>query len=319
MRAALLRSLGERPACEDVPEPRPADGEVTVSVSACPLTNLDRARAAGRHFSAPARLPAICGSQAAGTLANGTRVLFRAAGGAMAERAVTRPAWCTPIPDGVDDAFAAAIQNPGVSAWTALAWRAKLRPGESVLVLGATGVAGQVAVQLARQLGAGRIVAAGRNPRVLAALPSLGADAILRLDRSDAELARSFRAEAAASNGFDVVLDYVWGQPTKVFIDTLGADDMELRFSRTRLVQIGVMAAQELSLSAEVLRSSGLEIVGSGTGNAPPLDVLGRHLDLVLDLLARGRLRIAVNRVRLAEVDRVWDLDQRGHRTVLIP
>jgi NADPH2:quinone reductase len=236
----------------------------------------------------------------------------------MAERAVTKWEWCRPIPDGVDDALAAAIENPGVSAFTVLDWRAGLRPGERVLILGATGVAGQIAVQIARHLRAGRIVAAGRNPRVLASLPSLGADATIQLDQPDDALRHDLCAEAGAA-GFDVVVDYLWGRPTELFISTLGRTDMELRFSRTRLIQVGFMVGSHVRLSAEVLRSSGLEIVGSGTGNAPPGSRLARQFDRVMDLLLRGELRIEVNRVPLAEVEKVWDLDQQGRRTVLIP
>ncbi|MET8745889.1 zinc-binding dehydrogenase [Streptomyces sp. NPDC004728] len=319
MRAAVLRALGELPSCEDVQEPLLDEGEEVVHVTACPLTNLDRDRAAGTHFAAPAVLPAVCGSAlAAGRLPDGTRVLFRSTGGTMAERAATRRAWCLPIPDGLDDALAAAVQNPGVAAWNALKWRAELRPGESVLVLGATGVAGQIAVQLAKHLGAGKVVAAGRNPRVLAALPALGADATVRLDQSDDALRHDLR-DAAGGEDFDVVLDYLWGRPTEVFVSTLGFADMELRFSRTRLVQIGAMATPALRLPAQVLRSSGLEIMGSGTGNAPPPEVLARELGQTLDLLADGRLRMEIERVPLARVRHVWNLDQQGRRTVLIP
>jgi NADPH:quinone reductase-like Zn-dependent oxidoreductase len=318
VKAAVLHALGERPRFADVPEPTPGEGQEIVHVTACPLTNLDRGLAAGTHFAAPSRLPAVCGSLAVGRLSDGTRVIFRSPAGTMAERAMTTRQLCTPVPDGVDDAMAAAIQNPGVSTWAALEWRAKLQPGDRVLVLGATGVAGQVAVQLARRLGAGRIVAAGRNPRVLAALPSLGADATVRLDQPDDALRAAFRAEAGDA-GFDVVLDYLWGRPTEVFISALGSTDMELRFSRTRLVQVGTMAGAQVSLPAEVLRSSGLEVCGFGTGNAPPASDLARLLDQVMTLLARGELRIDVNRVPLAQVEEVWNLDQKGVRTILIP
>jgi NADPH2:quinone reductase len=318
MKAAILHALGELPRFESVPEPTPGEGEEAVRVTACPLTNLDRALAAGTHFSAPARLPMVCGSVAAGTLPDGVRVLFRSPGGTMAELAVTKREWCSPIPDGVDDALAAAAQNPGASTWNALEWRAKLRAGERVLVLGATGVAGQIAVQLAKHLGAGQVVAAGRNPRVLASLTDLGADAVIQLDQPDDALRRALRAQAG-DKGYDVVVDYLWGHPTEVFISTLGEADMELRFSRTRLIQVGVMAGATLNLPAEVLRSSGLEILGSGTGNAPTSDVLARMLGQVMDLLARDELRIGINRVPLAQVRQVWDLDQQGHRTVLIP
>jgi NADPH:quinone reductase-like Zn-dependent oxidoreductase len=318
VKAAVLHALGEPPRFDDVPEPTLGEGEEVVHVTACPLTNLDRGLAAGTHFAAPTKLPAVCGSLAVGRLSDGTRIMFRSPGGAMAERAVTKRQLCTRVPDGVNDALAAASQNPSVSTWAALEWRAKLQPGERVLVLGATGVAGQVAVQLARRLGATRIVGAGRNPRVLATLPSLGADATIQLDQPDDALRAAFRAEAGDA-GFDVVLDYLWGRPTEVFISTLGRADMELRFSRTRLVQMGTMAGAQVSLAAGVLRSSGLEVCGFGTGNAPPVGDLDRLLGQVMTLLARGELRIDVNRVPLAQVEEVWDADQKGIRTVLIP
>ncbi|MFE4973308.1 zinc-binding alcohol dehydrogenase family protein [Kitasatospora sp. NPDC056651] len=318
MRAAVLHALGERPRYQDLPEPTPVAGEEPVRITACPVTNLDRARAAGTHFAAPAELPVVLGSLAAGVLSDGARVLFRSAHGVMAERATTRRAWCTPIPDTVDDVAAAAVQNPGVSAWISLTWRAGLRPGESVLVLGATGVTGRLAVQLAKRFGAGRVVAAGRDPQGLAELRELGADRTIRLDVPDRDLDRALR-DAAGPDGFDVVLDYLWGRPTEIYLNTLVVNDMVLRHSRTRLVQVGVMAGPTLTLPAEVLRGSGLEILGNGTGNAPPPEVLSSALAQVLDLLGAGALRIATHPVPLARVAEVWDLDQRGRRTVLIP
>ncbi|WP_033213218.1 quinone oxidoreductase family protein [Kitasatospora phosalacinea] len=318
MRAAVLHALGERPRYQELPDPQPGPGEEPVRITACPLTNLDRARAAGTHFAAPTELPAVLGSLAAGRLPDGSRVLFRSAHGVMADRATTRRDWCVPIPDAVDDVTAAAVQNPGVSAWISLTWRAALRPGESVLVLGATGVTGRLAVQLAKHFGAGRVVAAGRDPRGLAELRGLGADATVRLDVPDRDLDRALRG-AAGPDGFDVVLDYLWGRPTEVYLNTLVVNDMVLRHSRTRLVQVGQMAGPSLTLPAEVLRSSGLEILGNGTGNAPPPEVLSGSLARVLDLVGAGELRIAAHPVPLAEVAEVWDLAASGRRTVLVP
>ncbi|MEV6823645.1 zinc-binding alcohol dehydrogenase family protein [Amycolatopsis sp. NPDC051102] len=315
MKAAVLHAPGDVPRFEDVPEPEPGEGQEVLQVTACPLTNLDRMLAAGTHFASSANLPAVCGTLAAGRLSDGTRVLFRSPGGAMAEQAVANRAWCTPIPEGLDDDLAAAVQNPGVSTWAALEWRAKLRPDERVLVLGATGVAGRIAVQLAKRLGAGRIVAAGRNTDVLAALPGLGADATIQLDQPDDELRAAFRAEGS----FDVVLDYLWGRPAEVFISTLGHTDMVLRSACTRFVQVGSTAGANVSLSADLLRSSGLELVGFGTGNAPPAAELDRLRGEVMGLVASGQLRMDVRRVPLAQVHEVWNLDQKGTRTVLIP
>jgi NADPH2:quinone reductase len=315
MKAAVLHTPGDVPRFEDVPEPKPAEGQEIVQVTACPLTNLDRMLAAGTHFASAGRLPAVCGVAAVGRLADGTRVLFRSPQGTMAERAVTNRASCTPVPDGLDDELAAAVQNPGVSTWAALEWRAELKPGERVLVLGATGIAGQLAVQMAKRLGAGRVVAAGRNPAVLAALPGLGADATIQLDQPEDALREAFRAEA----GIDVVIDYLWGRPAEVFVNTLGRTDMVLRSTRIRFIQVGSMAGAHVALSADVLRSSGVEVVGYGTGNAPPVTELGRLLRQVMDLVASGDLRIDVRRVPLAQVQEVWNLDQKGARTVLIP
>jgi NADPH:quinone reductase-like Zn-dependent oxidoreductase len=155
----------------------------------------------------------ICGTDGVGRLADGQRVFFggtRAPYGAMAERAVVRKAFAFPVPDALDDYTAAAISNPGVSAWLSLEYRARLVPGENVLILGATGVTGRLAIKIARLLGAGRVVAAGRNREILSALKSEGADAIVALDVSAQELTQAFTREAGQS-GFQVVIDYLWG------------------------------------------------------------------------------------------------------------
>jgi NADPH2:quinone reductase len=179
-------------------------------------------------------------------------------------------------------------------------------------------VTGKLAVQIARHLGAGRIVAAGRNPRVLESLFQLGADATIRLDQPDEALAAAFAAEAG-ERGYDVVVDHLWGHPTEVFLRSLEIHDLEPRSSRTRLVQVGEMAGSHVSLPAAVLRCSGLEILGNGTGTMPPRELIERALQDVLDLLARGELQIDVDRVPLAEVEAVWGRDQLGRRPVFIP
>jgi NADPH2:quinone reductase len=320
VKAAVLHTRGERPRYEDVADVVVGDGDVRIAVTACPLTNFDREQAAGTHYSsAHVSLPAVCGAIAAGVLDDGRHVLFGSAGGTMAEFALTKPAWCSPIPAGIDDAVAAAVHNPGLSAGLALAWRAKLQPGETVLVMRGTGVTGQVAIQLAKQLGAARIVASGRNPERLGSLLELGADAVVQLDGTDAEVRDDLRAQAGES-GYDVVLDYLWGHPTELLIDALGGGhDMALRFKLTRLLQVGVMAGATVTLPAEVLRSTGLEVMGSGSGTTPPSDLIVGELERLMTMVADGRLRIEINGFPLAEVEDVWNRDQEGRRTVLIP
>jgi NADPH:quinone reductase-like Zn-dependent oxidoreductase len=188
VKAAVLHAFGKPPRFEDFPDPDTNPGEVKVRVKAASLKNIDKAMASGSHYAAHSALPVVCGVDGVGVLDDGARVFCggpRPPYGMMAEQTVVSRNWCLPIPDGIDDVTAAALPNPALSSWLPLVWRARLEPGETVLVLGATGVAGKLAVQIARHLGAGRVVAAGRNERVLATLPELGADAIIALGQSD--------------------------------------------------------------------------------------------------------------------------------------
>jgi NADPH2:quinone reductase len=217
----------------------------------------------------------------------------------------------------VDDLTAAALPNPALSSWLALERRARLEPGETVLVLGATGVAGKLAVQVARHLGAGRVVGAGRNPEALAALPGLGADATIRLDGSDAELAAAFARQAG--DGYDVVLDYLWGRPTEALLAALTGHDLMAEPTRTRLVQIGEMAGPILRLPAEALRSSGLEVMGSGGGSVPPAAIF-ETFPRLWEAAANGQLRIDTKPVPLPDVGQAWQRNNLGgRRLVLIP
>lgn len=321
MKAAVLHMLGETPRYESFPSPALEAGEVLVSVTAAPQTALDRTLAAGTHYGKPDAMPYVVGVTGAGVLADGRRVLFggvRAPYGTMAEQAAASSRWLFPLADGIDDALAAAAFNPGLSAWLALNWRLELAAGMHVLVLGATGVTGQCAVQFARGVGAGRIVAAGRNARMLAKLRALGADATVDLTQPDTELEAAFAREAG-EQPFDVVIDYLWGHPTEVLLRALTHGDLETRASRTRLLQVGEMAGPEISLPAAALRSGGVEILGQGTGTVPPGDVLGRGLDELMRVLADGELEIEIERVPLAHVADVWNSDHSGRRPVFIP
>jgi NADPH:quinone reductase-like Zn-dependent oxidoreductase len=241
MDAAVLHALGKPPRCEQFPEPIAGDAEVIVHVHAASLKPIDKQLASGSHYASPREFPLICGSDGVGHLSDGQRVFFggtRAPYGSMAQRTVVRPAFSFPVPEGVDDETAAALPNPGVSAWLTLAFRAKLVPGESVLILGATGVTGKLAVKIAKLLGAGRVVAAGRNQQALSTLHQLGADAIIRLDASAKELSEAFVHEAGDS-GFQVVIDYVWGHPAETFLAAITKKEFAVITSEIRFVQVG--------------------------------------------------------------------------------
>ena len=246
MYAAVLHTLGKPPRYEQFADPVAQEGEAIVEVRAAALKPVDKQLAAGSHFASPQVLPAICGTDGVGYLGDGKRVFFggaRAPYGAMAERTVVKAAFCFPLPDEMNDETAAALPNPGVSAWLSLAHCAKLKAGENVLVLGATGTTGKLAVRIAKLMGAGRVVAAGRNESVLGDLLEQGADATIRMNAPEDELREQFAREAGEA-GFHVVIDYLWGRPTEVLLAALTRREFAVAKNETRLVQVEKVPAR---------------------------------------------------------------------------
>ncbi|MGA2904734.1 MAG: zinc-binding alcohol dehydrogenase family protein [Candidatus Korobacteraceae bacterium] len=319
MNAAVLHTLGKPPRYEPFPEPVAGDGEVMVHVHAAALKPVDKQLASGSHYASSSELPLVCGIDGVGHVDDGQRVFFggtRSPYGAMAQRTVVRKAFTFPIPEGLSDETAAAIVNPGVSAWLTLASRAKLAPGENVLILGATGVTGKLAVKIAKLLGAARVVAAGRNPEALSTLQKHGADATIQLDAPASELSETFAREAGQA-GFQVVIDYVWGQPAEAFLAAITRKEFAVAESETRYVQVGESAGATISLPAAVLRSTPLTIMG--TAGMPPGDVLVDALQKVMTHAASGELQIETQRIPLADIEAAWQQDQKGRRFVVIP
>ena len=319
MKAAVVRALGVPPRCEEFPEPIAGEHEVVVEVRAAALKPVDKQLAGGSHYAKSRDLPLVSGSDGVGLLSDGRRVFFggcRSPFGSMAERTVVPRTFTFAVPEGLSDELAAALPNPGVSAWLTLTYRAKLVAGEKVLILGATGITGKLAVRIAKLLGAVRVVAAGRNPEILDSLCQFGADAIIRLDAPAKELEEAFRREFNES-GFQVVIDYVWGKPTESFLAAVTAKEFAPIKSETRLVQVGESAGSTISLPAAVLRSAALTILG--TAGIPPHDVLSDALHRVLSCAANGELLIDTDRVPLAEIEGFWGRSSAGRRLVVIP
>jgi NADPH2:quinone reductase len=320
MKAAVLRELGKPPRYEEFAEPAAGKDEVLVRVRAASLKAVDKQLASGSHFASPRELPVICGTDGVGDLADGTRVLFggpRRPFGAMAQRTIAPPAFCFPIPDSLDDATAAALPKPGVSAWLVLSQRVKVAKGETVLILGATGVTGKLAVQIAKLLGAGRVIASGRNAKSLDKLRELGADATIQLSQPDDELRKAF-AQQAGEGGFNVVIDYVWGRPTELLLAAITRPEFAAINSETRLVQVGESAGPNISLPAAVLRSTALTILG--TAGIPSRDILVAAMQEVMDWGAKGALQIDTESVPLSEIEQAWQRPESGgRRLVVIP
>jgi NADPH2:quinone reductase len=320
MQAAVLHSLGQPPRFEQFPDPAPGEGEVLVQVCAAGLHPVVKALASGTHYGSSDRLPLVPGIDGVGQLEDGRRVYVgnpRPPYGTLAELTVVPRSMCIPLPEGLEGATWAALVNPGMSAWLALNWRARLAPGDTVLVLGATGAAGQLAVQLAKQLGGERVIGVGRDQDVLDALPDLGADATISLDQADQDLGEALAAAVAAS-GLDVVIDYLWGRPTEALIAAISRRGLTHAARRVRLVEVGDSAGPTITLPAQTLRSSGLEIAGSGAGTIP-LQAVMAALPRFIDLAAAGKLRLGVDQLPLVQVEEAWQRDQHGRRLVLIP
>lgn len=319
MKAAVLHVLGKPPRCEDFPEPVAGDGEVIVHVHAAALKPVDKQLASGAHYASAGTLPRVCGIDGVGHLDDGQRMFFggtRPPYGAMAERAVVRKVFTFPLPENLSDETAAAIMNPGISAWLTLAGRAKLAAGDNVLLLGATGVTGQLAIRIAKLLGAGRVVAAGRNREILDRLHELGADAVIPIDVPSGELSEAFAHEAGTS-GFQVVVDYVWGQPAEAFFAAITRKEFAAIESETRYVQAGEGARATITLPAALLRSTPVTIMG--TAGMPPRELLLDAMQEVVTHAASGELKIDTERVPLTEIEETWEREQRGRRFVVIP
>lgn len=318
MHAAVVRSFDQPPRYEpyDVPEPT-ASSESLVDVLAVGLHPRVRSGASGQHYTSSGVLPMIPGIDGVGRLADGRVVYFVTPDdirGSMAERAVVDLRRVIELPETADVATIAATMNPAMSAWVALRRRVPIQAGQSVLVLGATGNAGGMAVQIARRLGAGRVVAAGRNSERLAELSAQGADEVVMLDEDSASTGERL---AAAAADVDIVIDYLWGTPASDAIVAL----LTARSDRSRAIdwiQIGAVAGPTIELPSVALRSANLRIQGNGQGAVSPAAYLA-ELPSLVDEISTGTLALTVRAVPLAEVEASWSSDVAGKRTVFIP
>lgn len=320
MNAAVVHAFDAPPRCTTFPDPVAAAGELPVTVTAVGLHPVVKALANGSHYGGTGELPFVPGLDGVGRLEDGTRVYFgisRSPYGTFAERALAANWMCIPLPDGLDDATAAGMANPAMSSWAALQGRAKFTAGESVLILGATGVAGRLAVQIAKRLGAGRVVAAGRNPQALQLLRDLGADAVISLDEEHDPLVAAFRREYAEA-GVNVVLDYLWGYPAECLLEAISQRGLRKAASRVRFVQIGESAGKTISLRADALRSSGLELLGSGFGSAS-LDQLRAAITEFFQAAATKPFDFNLKTAPLRDVESLWNSPEQGVRVVFQP
>ena len=316
MLAVVVATKGAAPAMREFPDPVAGPGEEVVQILATGVHQLVRSMAAGVHYASPTEFPFVPGVDAVARLADGRRAYVgyaRRPYGTVSERTVIPAGWSIPIPAEsiVSDAVIAGSMNPLAAVWMALVHRAQLAPGERVLVLGATGASGRLAVALAREFGAGSVVAVGRNQAVLQQLSGSGVTTIGLID----DPAANTKALAGVIGEVDVVIDYLWGPVATAAFTALGQVN---HGRRIRYVQVGAMAGPEVTLPAAVLRSTGLELIGSGLGSVDPATVAAAMPDLI-GRVASGAIGVDVLEVPLTEAAAMWSTDTGGRRMVVVP
>jgi NADPH:quinone reductase-like Zn-dependent oxidoreductase len=316
VKAAVVSSFGTAPRYEDFPAPAPAgEHDMVIDVIASGLHPRVRSQADGSHYTSTGELPLIPGIDGVGRGADGLLRYFvvpDTAMGAMADQAVIDARRSVVLPPGSDPVAVAAAMNPAMSSWVALRQRVQFRAAQNVLVLGATGNAGQMAVQIAKLLGAGQIVAAGRDRGRLAGLPALGATATVQLGGDDTgELGK-------AASEVDVVIDYLWGQPASTAMIAALAGRADKNRPLT-WIEIGSVAGSTAPIPAAALRAARLQIVGSGQGSVSARDFLA-ELPALAEEITRGTFDINARPMPLAQVAQAWaDAAHTAQRIVLTP
>jgi NADPH:quinone reductase-like Zn-dependent oxidoreductase len=311
MKAAIVKAPGSVPVYGDFDEPVARNEQTIVTVSASALSQLTKSRASGAHYSSGAAFPVVAGTDGVGRTTEGDRVYFalpEAPFGALAEKSLVKAQHCIPLPGDLDDITAAAIANPGMSAWAAMIERAHLKAGETVLINGATGTAGRLAVQLARYLGAAKVIATGRNEEELEQVKTLGADVTIPFTLGALHPSGAKRYEEALrrefANGVDVVVDYLWGESARTIIAAIAKfveDATPVRF-----VHVGGASGEEsIDLPGAGLRSSAIVLMGSGYKSVPLPALLGA-VKSVFDATIPARLQIATKTIPLSDVQEYW-------------
>ncbi|HSZ86634.1 MAG TPA: zinc-binding alcohol dehydrogenase family protein [Puia sp.] len=323
MKAAVIEKFGDIPQFKDFPDPVVTNDDISIEVKAVVLENFDKLTSGGTHYASKhmfPTFPAIVGHSGVGLLANGSLVAFGGVEppyGTMAEKAVVSArykTYLTPVPDGVDPLVAAALPASALTSFFPLKWSAKLQKDETVLINGATGVSGKLAIQVAKLLGAGRIIASGRDDSGLQKIKQLGADAVIDLKQTDEQIKQAFTQHAG--KGYDVVLDFLWGHPTELLLKTLVPKQVGFATHTTRFVQIGQSAGANITLPAETLRTSGLELMG--VGKISP-EVIPATLQQIWDWLAENKLTIDIEKILLKDISAAWQKKTQGKRIVIVP
>ncbi len=321
MKAAVMYRQSEIPQYVEVPEPTiQNDNEMLVTVKAVAIKHFDKGRATGKHYSAdaPEEKGRIIGGDGVGLLSNGTRVYAVGVDGMLAEKVVVEKDRIVKVPDGLSDAVAAALPNAVFGAAMALKFKAGIQPGDTVLINGATGFTGRVAVQIAKHYGAKKVIVTGRNQLSLKELLSLGADEMISLQQEDAAFTAALK-QIHKATPVDIVIDYLWGHTAEMIFSCLKGDGAWTNF--IRFVSVGSMSGDLLQLSAAVLRSVNIQLTGSGLGawtKSQVKELLTAILPEMFMLAAEGKLTVKTVEMDINRIAELWDADATDGQRIVV-
>jgi NADPH:quinone reductase-like Zn-dependent oxidoreductase len=289
-------------------------------VKAAAIKHVDKSRASGKHYSTKNDIneAKIIGSDGVGLLEDGSRVYAIGVSGMIAEKAVIEKSRMVPLPVGIDDLSAAALPNAVIGSAMGLRFRAGMKPGETVLINGATGFTGKIAVQIAKHYGAQKIIVTGRNQQSLQSLLTLGADEIVSVKQNDEAFVTQIK-NIYNNTPIDVIIDYLWGHTAELILSALQGGGSFTH--KTRFVSIGSVTGDIIQLSAENLRSVDLQLSGSGLGSWTKdqmQKLFGEILPEMFQLAANKKLEVDTTSVNLEDIDRLWDMDVPDRKRLVV-
>ena len=322
MKAAVVFQKGELPKyVTDFAEPKVQnENELLISVKTSAVKNLDKGRASGTHYSTQNEewTAKVVGGDGVGLLEDGTRVYAIGVSGMIAEKAIVDKNRIVKLPENIDNAVASALPNAVMGSALALRYRANLQKGETVLVNGATGVTGKIAVQIAKHYGAKKVIVTGRNEQSLKELLSLGANEIISLNQDDESFISQIKT-IHKQNPIDIIIDYLWGRSAELILSSLKGNG---GFShRTRFVTVGGMMGDDITLSSSILRGTDIQISGSGLGSWTQEEIESLFTEIlpeIFQLAANNKLKIATVNVELKDIEKVWQMNIEGGKRLVV-
>lgn len=317
MKAAVLHELGTNPKFETFNDPQANTEQATITVKAAAIKQLDKIKASGKHYTKYPYLPIVIGTDGTGILEDGTPIYAWGITGMLAEKALVQKNNWTVLPDGLSFETAAALPNALIGSDMALLYRAKMEAGQTILINGATGVTGKIAVQIAKYRGASKIIVTGRNEDTLIELKTFGADEIISLKQDDETIVKQIQ-QIHNNYPIDIVLDYLWGHPVELILQAFKS----LPPRKVKLVTVGEMAGSNISLASGTLRSTQIELLGSGIGSITPEEIASYIKDIlptIFELAASGKMIIDIEAFPLSKIEQIWNKQEEpGKRFVAI-